>query len=373
MTALPDKRRCDVTAPDEPRKERGNAFHCLLLRLAGRAPDDLVAQARDWLAEGREGEVARAVTFAVLAQNIPLIEVDLALLGEVLDAHGADSSALTQAQLAQFDPAPPFRFGAAPPDTEPPARPDEAPLDDVDRQALAAASQETSAHGVWRAWRYPADGSPWPPPRRIYLMETDEDADVVEMAARLQQRLHAAGETDPQVEVYPVGAELPTYQRLARAYADLIWAGTPKPDIKVAAVFDEVDAQTGPRFFGDHERLEDEIEARKVVEYLRAGEPLLVTTAQMDDVVDRSRRNAVPLNFRTDGTWIWTDTTTYYLERHQLTPDTELLEHIRSAEYRMPSLDGVAIHRAMAVLQEPSDEEPVWTYDGSSPNPEDDD
>jgi hypothetical protein len=38
----------------------------------------------------------------------------------------------------------------------------------------------------------------------------------------------------------------------------------------------------------------------------------------------------------------------------------------------MPTLDGVAIHGAMAVLQEPA-EEPVWTYEGSSPYPEDDD
>jgi hypothetical protein len=226
---------------------------------------------------------------------------------------------------------------------------------------------------VWRAWRYPADESPWPPPRRIYLIETDEDTDLVALTARIQERLTAAGETDPQVEAFPMGAELPTYQRLARAYAGLIWASTPSPDIKVAAVFDEVDAETGPRFSGDHARMDDEIESRKVIDYLRAGEPLLVTTAQMDDVVDRSHRNAVPMNFRTDGTWIWTDTTTYYLERHQLTPDTELLAHIRSSEYRMPTLDGVAIHRAMAVLQEPSDEEPVWTYDGSSSHPEDDD
>jgi len=362
-----------VTAPDDARKERRNAFHSLLLRLAGKVPDDLITQARGWLAEGRDGEAARAVTFAVLAQNIPLVDIDIALLGELLEADGADSSALTQVQLAQFDPAPPFGFGVTPPDTPPPPRPDDAPLDEVDRQVVAAVSEETGVHGVWRAWRYPADESPWPPPRKVYLVETDEDADVVEMTARLQQRLEAAGETDPQVEAYPMAAELPTYQRLARAYAGLIWASTPSPEIRVAAVFDEVDAQSGPRFSGDHERLEDEIEARKVIEYLRAGEPLLVTTAQMDDVVDRSQRNAVPMNFRTDGTWIWTDTTTYYLERHQLTPDSGLLQHIRSSQYRMPALDGVAIHRAMAVLQEPSDEEPVWTYDGSSPYPEDDD
>jgi hypothetical protein len=107
-----------------------------------------------------------------------------------------------------------------------------------------------------------------------------------------------------------------------------------------------------------------------VVEYLYAGEPLLVTTAQMDDVVDPERGNSVPMNFRTDGTWIWTDTTTYYLEQHRMAPDTDLLEHIRSVRYRMPALDGVALHRAMAVLQAPSEDEPVWTYGGPSPDPE---
>ncbi|HVQ89588.1 MAG TPA: hypothetical protein VMU51_01010 [Mycobacteriales bacterium] len=355
-----------MTAPEDHRTERRAAFHALLLRLAGKAPDDLITQSRGWVAEGREGEAARAVTFAVLAQGIPLVDVDIALLGELLEADGADSSALTQVQLAQFDPAPPFGFGPTPPDVEPPARPDDAPTDEIDRAAVAAIAEETGVHGLWRAWRYPADESPWPPPRRIYLVEADEDVDLVDMTARLGGRLTAAGESDPQVEAYPVGAELPTYQRLARAYAGLIWASTPSPEIKVAAVFDEVDAESGPRFTAEHQRIEDEAEAGRMLAYLNAGEPLLVTTAQMDDVVDRSRRNVVPMNFRTDGTWIWTDTTTYYLQRHGLAPDIALVDHIRDASYEMPALDGVAIHRAMAVLQEPADEEPVWTYDGSA-------
>jgi hypothetical protein len=362
-----------VTAPVDARSESRAAFGGLLLRLAGKAPDDLITQARGWLAEGREGEAARAVTFAVLAQGIPLVDIDIALLGEVLDADGADSSALTQVPLAQFDPVPPYGFGPTPPDTQPPPRPDDAPLDDLDRVAVAAVSEEAGVSGLWRAGRYPADESPWPPPRKVYLAEADTDADPVDTTARIQSRLAAAGETAPQVEVFPVGAELPTYQRLARAYAGLIWASTPPPQIKVAAVFDEVDATTGPAFNAEHERLTDETEASRVLEYLNAGEPLLVTTAQMDDVVDRSRRNAVPMNFRTDGTWIWTDTTTYYLQRHNLTPDDELMEHIRAADYQMPTLDGVAIHRAMAVLQEPADEEPVWTYDGASSAPDDED
>lgn len=51
-----------MAAPDDTTTERRNAFHGLLLRLAGKAPDDLIFRAREWLAEGREGDVARAVT-----------------------------------------------------------------------------------------------------------------------------------------------------------------------------------------------------------------------------------------------------------------------------------------------------------------------
>jgi hypothetical protein len=353
-----------VTAPEDARRERIAAFHGLLLRLAGKAPDDLVARSRAWLADGREGDAARAVAFAVLAQNIALVDADIALLGKLLDADNADPSALTQVQVAPFDPAPPYGFAAHSPDTPEPARPDDAPLDDLDRAAVAAVTEETGVHGVWRAWRYPADQSPWPPPRRVYLVEADPDVALAELTARLQERLAAAGEDSPQVETFATGAELPTYQRLARAYAGLLWASTPAPEIRVATVFDTVDPETGPGFEPDHPRLEDEAEVRRVLEYLRAGEPLLVTTAQMDDVVDTSRRNAVPMNFRTDGVFIWTDTATYYLEQHGLAPDPELLERIRSVDYRMPALDGVAIHRTMAVLQQPTEEEPVWTYDG---------
>ena len=75
---------------------------------------------------------------------------------------------------------------------------------------------------------------------------------------------------DPQVEVYPVGAELPTYQRLAKAYASLIWASTPWPRLRMATVFDAVDPRTGPRFADEHERLDDEVESGKVTAYLYA-------------------------------------------------------------------------------------------------------
>jgi hypothetical protein len=341
-------------------------FHHLLLGLAGKVSDGLVAQARAWLAEDRIDEAARAVAFTAVSQHVPMIEDDVALLEELLEDSGVDPAVLAGVEIAQYDAAPPFGFAAGPPDAPTPARPNDAPMDDVDTAAVAAVAEEPGLRGLWRAWRYPVDGSPWPPPRKVYLVEAEEDVDLVALTGRIQRRLTSAGETDPQVETYWSGSELPTYQRLVLGYGALLWASTPEPDIRIASIFDEVDPETGPSFTDAHERMDDADEARRVIDYLNAGQPLLVTTAAMDDVVDRSRQNVVPMNFRTDGTWIWTDTTTYYLERHNLAPDPELLDHIRVADYRIPELDGVAIHRTMAVLQEPAEEEPVWTYDGSS-------
>jgi hypothetical protein len=333
--------------------QRAAVIHQMLLRLAGKLPDDLLSRARGWLAAGREAAVARAVTFAILRQRIPVTEDDLGILAELLAEDGADLAVLDGAAVTDVDPAPPYRFTPGPPEP-----------DDLDRAATDAADGIAGARGLWRAWRAPDAETPWPPPRRLYLLEVDADADLATLAATVQSTLEGGGGSGLQVEVFGVGAELPIYHRLARAYGTLLWARTPRPEIRIAAVFDEVDA-SGPRFAADHPGLADRDEARRVLDYLGAGQTLLVTTARMDDVVDPSRRARVPMNFRTDGTWIWTDTTAYYLEHHQLQPDPGLLAHIRDRAYLMPDLDGVALHRAMAALQAPAEEEPAWVFSGA--------
>jgi hypothetical protein len=62
------------------------------------------------------------------------------------------------------------------------------------------------------------------------------------------------------------------------------------------------------------------------------------------------------MNFRTDGTWIWNDITSYYLRTHGFRPDPELLEHIRSNGYEIPQVDGVAEFRAVSALYRPADD-----------------
>ncbi|MGI8306443.1 hypothetical protein [Saccharopolyspora hattusasensis] len=342
-----------MTTPDQKADVRA-ALHEVLLRQAGFAPDELVTQARAWLADDRFDEVARAVVSTVARYVLPLTVEDLDVLVTVSEAEGVSLDVLESIEPTIDDPPLVWQFSAQPPDS----------VDSTDDSAVAALIEvlgdEPAAHGMWRAWRMVPDGAPYPPPRAVYVVEADDD-DLPALTARLQEALVAAGEAAPQVEVTPAVGPVPTYQQAARAYGALLWAATEAPEITVARVFDAVDPISGPSFAPDHPRMDNEAERGQILDYLRAGTALMITTATLEDVVDPARGAVVPMSFRTDGTWIWPDTIAYYLEHHQLAPDPDLLAHIRDAGLLPPELDTVAIHRAMDVLRRPPETEPVWT------------
>jgi len=337
--------------------------HEMLLRLAGKAPDGLITRARGWLAAGRRGDLARAFTFWAVSNDVALTEYDTVLLGALMADEAADPSALAHLRVEDAEQLPYYSFAVQVPaglTVEPvsPPRSRAKSAGNPEEVMTKAIAKEQGARGVWRAWRFPSDGALWPPPKRVWVVEVDDGIHEIDVADRLQKRLAAVGEADPQVEVYQTGYELPVYQEFARAYGELLWAATDDPGIRIATVFDEVHADAGPRFRPDHPLLEEE-EAGEVATYLYQGEPLLVTTARMDDVKDSSRSNSVPMSFRTDGTWIWTEASAYYLEHYRLEPDVGLLGHIRANNYKPPAVDGVALYRALQVLQAPADEEPT--------------
>jgi hypothetical protein len=353
-------------------RQRVAACHWLLLRLAGTVPDALTTQCRRWLAEGRSSDVGRAITYSVLSQRIRLTDAEIDLLAELLGAAAVDGSALSLVDILDSEPMPKYAFAPRRADAdrgtglgaadERPGAPVIAagPDDDVDRAVLAGMGPEPAIRAAWRAWRFPGDGAPWPPPRRVYLVEADQGSQLAGIAARLQALAAGAGETDPQVEVYPVHAALPNYQRLARAYGALIWARDPDPGLRLAVLFDQA-GEHPPQMAAGHPAA-GAPEAARLVAYLSGGQPLLVTTARMNDVVTPARGAVVPMNFRTDGHWIWSDATVYYLQQYGLAPDADLVAHIQRRGFVFPEVDGAAIHRALAALQEPAADEPAWTY-----------
>jgi hypothetical protein len=338
-------------------------WHLMLLGLAGRISDDVLSQCRGWLAEQRYDEIGPRLLASVVDQGIHLFEVELDFLAEVPGlSEGLEPGAAQLEQVTIAEAGVPLAYGFAATLPDEFAATAQRQADEADAAAVDATAA-AGARGLWRAWRLPTEGAPMQQARRVYVIEADEDADLTSIMGTVQRALARAGEADPQVEVYPTGSDLPSYQRFARAYGELIWSRTPDPEVRIAVLFDEVDPEAGPRFRPDHPKVDDE-ELPKLVEYLRRGEALLLTTARLDDVVDQSRGNAVPMSFRTDGTWVWSDATTYYLEVHRLLPDPELAAHIRAANHVPPMVDDVARHRAMAALREPVTGEPAWTFGG---------
>ncbi|MGA5824023.1 hypothetical protein ACPC54_40025 [Kitasatospora sp. NPDC094028] len=131
-----------------------------------------------------------------------------------------------------------------------------------------------------------------------------------------------------------------------------------------AAVFDTVDPVTGPGFAPDRPRLAAGGAREAVARYLHAGTAVLLTPMLMDDVVDPRRQGVVPMGFRTDGRWIWTDTVTYYLEEYGLAPDPELLAHVREqGDGPWPEPEPGVLEQAASFVLTPPEAaaEPVWT------------
>ena len=310
------------------------ACHWSLLRLAGRVPDGLLTAARRLLAQGRYAETARIVTLAAAEHGIALHRDDLRCVAALL----GDRPSFDRLDTAGWaDPMPRHTFSATAPSSA------VAPADEA---VVAALADEPSVHGVWRAWRTPAGGGDAKP---VFVAEVDQGADAAGLAARLQDRLLAAGEADPCVEAYEVGAWLPAYQRTARSAGTLLWSRDPDRVIHVASL---IDGFVGLGLSGqdDAERIQDAEERDRILRYLDAGSPVLITTARVYDALDRDLGRVVPMNFRTDGTWIWNDISAYHLRHHGVRPDAALVAHIAANGYEPPEVDGVAEFRAIATL-----------------------
>jgi hypothetical protein len=342
--------------------ERTDPCHWMLLRLAGRIPDGLLAQSREWLAQGRLPALADSLTHAVVSTRVRLSPDDLDLLAELHgdDAGGAPSSLLS-VETTDVEPMPFYGFAAEPPEPASGQRstPQSVAPESVAQAIVAAAADTGAVRAIWRSWRFPMENASWPPPRQVFVVEVEEDVELAAITAGLQDALTAVGEIEPQVEVYPTQTEPPTYQQLARSCGELLWARDPDPGIRIAAIFDEVDEQTGPRLHVDHPKVDSE-EQELLLGYLSRGALLMESPSGMADVWDSSAGPVVPISFRTDGYWIWSDATTYYLYEYGLAPEPAFLEHLRARRYEFGQVDGAAMYRALAVLERPLPEEPVW-------------
>lgn len=335
-----------MTSPDVTADRRAH-LHYALLRLAGRVPDEVLIEARRLLAQTQLADATEALTFACLHYHVPMDGRDQDLLRTILADERAQPERVDQISTADGDIVPPYTLDVPEPDETP---------EGVDEAISLRAAELPEVLAVWKASRRPGSGTSWPPARLVWTAEVDTDLDGVDTTAELTLALASAGEQSPLVEVYHSGTRLPAYQDLARLRGELVWTRLDVEKPRIAKVYDFADENGQPGFHEDHP-LVDADEREELVEYLSAGEPLLMTTALIDDIVDPSRTEVVPLTFRTDGHWIWVDAVAYYLEQHGLAPEPDLLEHLRARAGQRPAPNGVQLARALEALDTDGDDD----------------
>jgi hypothetical protein len=137
-----------------------------------------------------------------------------------------------------------------------------------------------------------------------------------------------------------------------------VWRAV-RTSLRLARTFDGADRDRGPFFRPDHPRL-DGPAGERVLAHLRSGEVVFDVPGAMDDLLDADRLAAVPVGFRSDGRWVWPDAVAYYLKRHHLAPEPELVAHILHTTAPPRALSRLTRHQALTTLFASSDVEPIW-------------
>jgi hypothetical protein len=190
-----------VTSPDA-------ACHDLLVRLAGRLPDELLWRMRDWLADGGRSVLGATLPRELLRHRVGLTDSERDLLETAVGEWGA-SHRLLDAVLPALDPDEvrvTFRAdsGAA----------------DIDAAALSVLAVVRGHPGcveLRQGWRQSAA----PSGQRVVLVLGAERPWV--LAGTLQRVLRAHGDRTPCVEVLPPHGEAPAYHRAAIIGSAPLW------------------------------------------------------------------------------------------------------------------------------------------------------
>jgi hypothetical protein len=118
-------------------------------------------------------------------------------------------------------------------------------------------------------------------------------------------------------------------------------------EVHIAQVFAQPSARVGD---DAHTWIADGEERQRIAAYLRAGAPILMTTALQPDLIDAARGRVVNASFRTDGTWVWSDALTYYTSVYGLAPEAAFYAHVRDRHYACPVPDEAAQDNALNAL-----------------------
>jgi hypothetical protein len=181
------------------------ACHELLVRLAGRLPDDLLWRLRDWLAAGSTAALGATLPRELLRHRIGLTDDERELLEQSVG--GWNSSRHLLDAVLPTDPSDQLAvtFRDAPVDT------DAAAL-----SVLAVVRGHPGCTGLHQAWRVGGRRD-----QRVVVVLGGERPWA--LTGTLQRILRAHGDRTPCVEVLPPHGELPPYHRAVIIDSTRLW------------------------------------------------------------------------------------------------------------------------------------------------------
>ncbi|HEU5473930.1 MAG TPA: TNT domain-containing protein [Actinophytocola sp.] len=123
-----------------------------------------------------------------------------------------------------------------------------------------------------------------------------------------------------------------------------------QPRFRMARVFDGAGSNGRPIVnrppIGDDERT-------RLLNYLNNA-PTVLQSRSMDlDRLDPEGRPLVPVGFHTDGTWVWAEAVNYYLNTYKVSPEPDLVDHIRRRGFRVLEVDEPTRAAATAFVSRP--------------------
>lgn len=121
---------------------------------------------------------------------------------------------------------------------------------------------------------------------------------------------------------------------------------TPPGELRTAHVYDGRDEAGRPVV--NRQAIDPQL-GEALLAYLESA-PVVLAARNFDVDEFMPGEQDVPLNFRTDGTWIWAGAVPHYLRKHGLPPEPDLIEHIVSRGFRLGEVDEATRDRAVALI-----------------------
>ncbi|KZB82163.1 TNT domain-containing protein [Amycolatopsis regifaucium] len=121
----------------------------------------------------------------------------------------------------------------------------------------------------------------------------------------------------------------------------------PGPHFRIARIFDTI----GPAGRPVINRPDLEIEEQdRLLEYLDHA-PLVVTERGYDiDRLAQTPEATVPVAFHSDGQWIWPAAVNFYLREYGVSPEIDLIDHVRQNGFTLPDVDDTTLQAAAGYL-----------------------